>query len=231
MRRLHLEQHAGFHLAGVYHRHESVGIDINGIVGGLRTASRAWDGGVSRVEELNRIYLVRDLLRRQLNQARPIPLKTENKEPRIAFAGAAQAVEFVAPLPAHLGPGGLYVIRIGVSKDDDRRQLVMYYQLFHPDTGGFVPSKEWKREVLLEPVDGVSLAYFGKIKPDDPPEWYERWLDRDQLPSLVWLSVKFPVEQATVWPQFVVAPLLEGIRVSPEPARRRPLRRGPESEA
>ena len=120
----------------------------------------------------------------------------------VVFAGRPDEIEFVAPMLAQLGQGGLYRVRIGVA---DGRLWIRWrpYLPTDPEAG------EERETVLLEGVSEVEWAYFGPEQDNDlesPPRWRSDWASTQRRPQLVRLNLHLSGQP---WPDLVTA-LTEG---------------------
>ena len=178
-----------------------VSITLMGLVlvvlySGLRLALNSWDGGEQRAETTNRLRLAQDFLRRQLMQSITVYQINERQEVTIAFAGRSNGIEFVAPMLAQLGQGGLY--RIGIEAVDGR--LWVRWRPYLPADS---QAGEQRETVLLEGVSAVEWAYFGAEQantPDVLPSWHSDWANAQQRPQLVRLNLQV---QGQPWPDLV----------------------------
>jgi general secretion pathway protein J len=152
---------------------------------GLRVGTRAWELVDNTAERTAELRVARNFLERALAQARPATV-TLDAQPYLVFSGDAENLEFVAPLSAHVGVPGLYVLRLSLEGRQPAR-LVLTRWLLHPDVlagGGDIP--EWEpfdgthkptrfapdedqdlaagafgTTILVDDVDTLELAYFG----------------------------------------------------------------------
>jgi general secretion pathway protein J len=182
-----------------------VAITLMGLVlvllySGLRLGLNGWDSGEARAEATNRLRLAEEFLRRQLAQSMTVRRINDRQEPVVVFTGEASRIEFVAPMLAQLGQGGLYRVRI---EGGDGRLWIRWRPYLPAD-----PNAGQDREtVLLEGVSGVEWAYFGAERDDDPhPQWRSQWTSPTRRPLLVRLNL---ILQGQPWPDLVVA-LSEG---------------------
>jgi len=180
----------------------------------LQLASHAWNDRALTDDGITETTVVREWIRRELEQARPISITSENDERLLAFAGDSEAVTFVASLPAHLGGGGLHWIVFRTVDAEDGRRLVMETEPFHADAPGASPRES---RVLVDLIESARFEYFGSASADDPPAWHDAWVEMDYLPSLVKLTFKESGE--SVWPAILAVPMIDGVR----PAERRPI--------
>ena len=175
----------------------------------LRLSSRVWsDSGLAH-ERITETALVRDWIRRQLTQARPVALSADVDQSTVMFRGEPDAVTFIAAVPAQLGGGGLSRIDLRIIDTEDGRQLVMDRELFHPD---LEHRPRQAPRVLVENIEAAKFAYFGAVTPDESATWHDGWLEMDYLPSLVSLRVQFPTDRRQPWPALIAAPMIDGSR-------------------
>jgi general secretion pathway protein J len=182
-----------------------VAITLMGLVlvvlySGLRLGLNGWDSGEARAEATNRLRLVEEFLRRQLAQSLTVYRTDDRQERTVVFAGQPNHIEFVAPMLAQLGQGGLYRVRIEAG---DGRLWIRW----RPYLPGDPNAGEERESVLLEGVSGVEWAYFGSERDDDPqPQWRSTWTSPARRPLLARLNLTL---QGESWPDLVVA-LSEG---------------------
>lgn len=182
-----------------------VAITLMGLVlvvlySGLRLGLNGWDSGEARAEATNRLRLAEEFLRRQLAQSMAVYRTNDKQEKTVVFAGQAERIEFVAPMLAQLGQGGLYRVRIEAG---DGRLWIRWrpYWPTDPNAG------EERETALLEGVSGIEWAYFGAERDDDPhPQWRSIWTHPTRRPLLARLNLTL---QGRPWPDLVVA-LSEG---------------------
>lgn len=194
-------QQTGFTLLELIVAITLMGLLLVVLYSGLRIGLNGWDSGERRAEATNRLRLAEEFLRRQLAQSITVYQFTEQQERIVAFAGQANGIEFVAPMLAQLGQGGLYRVRIAVN---DGRLWIRW----RPYLPGDPEADEEKETVLLEGVSDSEWAYFGPEQDNDsePPRWHSEWTNTGQRPSLVRLNLSLTGES---WPDLVVA-LTEG---------------------
>lgn len=182
-----------------------VAITLMGLVlvllyGGLRLGLNGWDSGEARAEATNRLRLVEEFLRRQLAQSMTVYRISDRQERTVVFAGQASRIEFVAPMLAQLGQGGLYRVRI---EAEDGRLWIRWRPYLPADPA----AGEERETVLLEGVSGVEWAYFGAENEEDlQPQWRSDWTSPARRPLLVRLNLTL---QGESWPDLVVG-LSEG---------------------
>jgi general secretion pathway protein J len=193
---------AGFTLLELIVAITLMGLVLVVLYSGLRLGLNSWDGGEQRAETTNRLRLAQEFLRRQLAQSITVYQINDRQEQSVVFAGRPDEIEFVAPMLAQLGQGGLYRVRIGVA---DGRLWIRWrpYLPTNPEAG------EERETVLLEGVSEVEWAYFGPEQdnePESPPRWRSDWTSTQRRPQLVRLNLNL---DGNPWPDLVAA-LTEG---------------------
>ncbi len=197
------------------------------LFGGLRLASRTWEGVESKAQGTEAQRLARGFLRRSLLQSRQVLWKFERQKLAFFF-GDDEQLEFVTPLAGHVGFGGMYLLRLAVlEREEGRRDLVMQRWLLNPrvldgeaadvpqweplQRPGFIevpfdgPMGVYGSSLLLEDVQGIELSYFGRFEGQKEAQWRDDWKWQTLLPQLVRIRL-LGMED---WPDLIV-PLVDG---------------------
>jgi len=160
------------------------------LFGSLRFGMRASAAGTAQLEWSAEVAGATGFLRAQLADAQPFE-EGDAAGPRpIAFDGSSDSVDFVAPLPAYLAPGGWHKLRLGLESQGGSAQLVIRWALLRSETGGGAISAP-HRSVLLDSVKTVEFGYFGTVGQGETPTWHERWHNALSLPTLVRMRATF----------------------------------------
>lgn len=184
-----------------------LGIAMTLLASGLWLGPRTWEAIEQRATATHDARLAQLFLRRQLEQAQPLAFLAADGEPRIGFAGERRTLRFVSPLPAHVGPGGLYWFTVEVAQGREVSRLILKTDLFQ--------TEEWERFDAATPeavvlVDGLreaEFAYLGRAEPDrPPPQWAPRWERDDELPRLVRLRLRVERAGTDAWEELTMAP-------------------------
>jgi len=194
------------------------------LFGALRFSSKAWASTEERTERDAGIRLVYQYLADRMEQARPISAYLESAGEQVFFfTGQDDALEFVSPMPAHLGSGGLYIIRVQEQGGGDKKQLLLSRWLFHPEVlegtrslpewtplsaGGNNSGKEdpamrayYSETALVDEFKELNISYFGPGEPtDESGDWWDDWGDRKYLPWLVKIQIK---DGKGAWPDMI----------------------------
>ncbi|HIE54424.1 MAG TPA: prepilin-type N-terminal cleavage/methylation domain-containing protein [Chromatiaceae bacterium] len=200
-----------------------IGLMVLLLFGALRFGGKAWDASEARLERDTTIVLGWRYLSDRFHEARKLSAPVSSLSgPHFFFEGEPEAVEFVAPMPAHLGSGGFYIIRLQKVLKEGREQLLLRRWLYHPEVlSGESELPPWQplsagepyraekerpelrawysESVLVDEVKAVRFAYYGLQEPtDEEGQWSEEWVERKQLPLLVRLQVE---DARGAWPE------------------------------
>ncbi|MGL1832270.1 prepilin-type N-terminal cleavage/methylation domain-containing protein [Rhodocyclaceae bacterium SMB388] len=157
--------------------------------------------------------VVTALLQRTVGMAVAHPGATAaDRGMRIRFAGRPDALEWLAPLPAREGVGGLTHVGLQIGQHAGRAALMLHIApyvnhdplaaatgLTRPAMRGAEP--DWQRlppRPLIEGLTGFELRYRGVGE----SAWHTHWLDAEALPGHVMLSLQIDGRD---WPPLVIA--------------------------
>jgi general secretion pathway protein J len=190
------------------------------LFGALRLGARVWETGETRLEAGARVQVVQDFLRRQLSQT--MPLIEVTSDPRasggLLFAGEVDRLRFVSLLPEQLGAGA-WLMELALSETAQAGapgDLVIRWRPLNL-TGEADTAPPAEERVLIEGVESLKIAYFGGSLAHQAPSWWQQWRQQRSLPSLVRLRVGFPKGDARVWPELIVAPMVDLALPSSQP--------------
>jgi general secretion pathway protein J len=161
--------------------------------GALRTGIRSMEAADNRIDEINGLRISWKILNRSLNDA-----VSTSKGHGLIFSGNSQSVEFISNMPAYLGFGGYYMIRLSIEETDDSKQLLF-------SRVPLVLFEDWNDEthlqqaVLVDGIRNINISYYGKLPNTDEKEWQHTWTDRKGLPLLV--KINIVRKDGTVWPE------------------------------
>lgn len=163
-----------------------LGVMFTILLSGLRMGASSWDAAQQRVEASTEWAIAARFLQRQIAYAREVErFDPPADEPPLAFRGEADRLGFVAPLPAHVGGGGLHWIDLHIGQGSG---LMLSYGLFHPDTFGPEAPHDPESRLLLEGVAEMRVRYYGRTPDTDGYSWSDSW-SGDALPYLVALTL------------------------------------------
>jgi general secretion pathway protein J len=194
-----------------------VGLISVALLGGLRFGTRAWESGDAHAERIGETEAVHGLLHRLLTQAylpnrrlagggEDVQQAEIEGDGATDFNGTAEQLQFIAPLPSHVGTGGLYNFRLGPGATKAGEGLVLSWQLYRPEETARFENEERDTRLLLQDIESFEVGYFGILGSEDEPRWSETWDEESRLPLLVILRVTYPEEDPRHWPELLVAP-------------------------
>ncbi|MFM1891740.1 MAG: hypothetical protein RLZ44_817, partial [Pseudomonadota bacterium] len=124
------------------------------------------------------------------------------------FFGAADALEFVADMPAYLGSGGLHALGIGLEPhpQTEHPQLVLRRIPLADYQNATADPEQIQQAVLAEDVAELALSYYGSLEPEQGPDWHSEWLEHADLPILV--RVEVALHDGSHWPVLIAHPRL-----------------------
>ncbi|MGH8162894.1 MAG: prepilin-type N-terminal cleavage/methylation domain-containing protein, partial [Rhodanobacteraceae bacterium] len=95
-----------------------------GVWGALRTATRLTHGADALIARSDRVRAVQGFLRDYLGGAQPQAFLRKHNEQARMFEGDSDKLRYVAPMPAQLGDGGLFVQTLQLVHGDDGGQVL-----------------------------------------------------------------------------------------------------------
>ncbi len=176
------------------------------LVGGLRFSRNAVLAGESATDRLLSTERALDLVRRQLQEADPLPLAVGIDRPPVAFAGDGASIVFIAPPAAYLAPGGEQIDWLRIEPAAAGARLVLRFRPLDRARDTWPPRldpADFQSVVLLDGINAAQFSYFGRAQPQDDPRWWQRWDTLPALPGLIRLAL---AAGGTSWPDLVVAP-------------------------
>ncbi|MCG8354387.1 MAG: prepilin-type N-terminal cleavage/methylation domain-containing protein [Kiloniellales bacterium] len=178
------------------------------LFGGLRFGAGVWARGDAELEQLSRLQIVQNLIRRQIGAALPPVPGGETGPSRYAMEGGPDALTLFAPAPLHAAIGGIYRIALRAEDCPPGTCLVMAW---HLDQGQKEPAeapREEQQVVLLDDIEGLAFDYLAEPAAVEPtPPWQDIWDEPERLPALIRLHVTFDPQDRRSWPALLVAPL------------------------
>lgn len=118
------------------------------------------------------------------------------------FDGRVAQVVFLAPPPEAQGPGPLRRYRLSLDAGGD-------LDLDSLSDLSLDPERWSTRQVLLQGVQTLDLAYFGAAGPDHAPRWRTEWRQQPFMPALVRIRVAFADGDRRRWPDLIIRPMAD----------------------
>lgn len=181
-----------------------LGVMVVLLFDGMRFGSRASETLSARIDAGEQVRLTQAFLRRQLAQAQPFLVDETRSGGAVAFTGSAQEMRFVAPLPGRIGAAGMYWFRLYTAQAGERREFLVSYALYQPESWQQFGEASPKSTVLLDDVRELEFSYFD-TDGGGAGTWTERWEEQDRLPALVRVDLRPAGEAAAPWPELVAA--------------------------
>lgn len=178
------------------------------LVNGLRLATRTWDAVEQRTTAAHQGHLTLIFLQRQIELAQPLRLSRDAEPKHISFVGQRHALRFVAPLPGHLGAGGMYWFTLGLVDGGAGKRLVLAYRLFQREDWERFGASDVEQAVLMEGLQDLQFEYLEPATAEAPARWISDWEAQDRLPRLIRVQITNISGSSGPWQEFFVAPKL-----------------------
>ena len=144
---------------------------------------------VARAEREDSIRAAQMHLRRALERTVPF-FKTEQiGDAELMFDGHSKSVRFVTRSDGRLERGGLIVAEFRPEEVDGILALVTERQ---PLAGPLNADVEPEAVVLLKPIGGLRVRYYGRPDAEANATWADQWSSRSVLPILIRLDIELP---------------------------------------
>lgn len=180
----------------------------------LQFGTKVWSSTEEEAANTEQVLVVQGLLRRVLSESRPVIVEPDGTiAAHLLFVGTKTSIQFVAPMPTHLGAGGFYEIVLQLAKGDQSgSRLVMTWKLFRQPHVSLKQSE--KQRVLMEGITDLEFAYFGSHG-QEAAQWYSDWQATRSLPDLIRVRL---VQGTQTWPDLIVSPMVRSVEViAPQP--------------
>ena len=196
--------HGGFTLVEILVALSVAALLVSLVYGAVRVGQRSARALGVQTEQAEVMRIGWQFLHNAIAQARPVadPARPGN---RTGFQGTQESLDFIANMPAHVGIGGLMRIGLSTRMTPEGYQLVLTRGRLEQSVSS-VSIETGEQAVLVDRLDGLQIAYFGRSEDDTIPAWQTAWDDPQALPNLVWISVK-PAGTAA-WPMLIASPLM-----------------------
>lgn len=169
-----------------------------GVYSGVRTATHTVRSGEAAIQRVDEVRSAQQFLRRELAQARAVPLARTDKGDPIYFKGDAHELRFVAPLPGYLGKLGPQLQQLKlVPNGDGTSRLEASFALMPPD--GSAPKSLGDPQVLVDHVRQGAFSYRAPDQVDHPGDWHDDWDDVRAMPRIV--RIVLQLDDNATWPE------------------------------
>jgi len=204
-------QQAGFTLLELLVAITLLGALMAALFGALRLGTRVWETGEAQLDASARTQVVQDFLRQQLGQTVPlIQFADRGRIDSMLFVGTSDWVRFVSMLPEHLGAGArlMELERRESTRSGGSADLVIRIQPLDPTENDGATADDEER-VLIENIESLEINYFGSASPNAKAVWWQQWQDQRDLPRLIRIRVDFPPDDRRLWPELIIALMVD----------------------
>lgn len=156
-----------------------------GVWGALRTGVKLTRSADASIQHSDRARAVQQYLRAYLGGAQPQAFVPARNQSARMFRGDPQSLTFVAPMPAQLGDGGLFVQTLQFVREQGDKDYSL--QLTYAPLSSETASPDSKPEVLLEHVSDGGFEYLVAAQRNAPAKWQRTWHNTNGLPLAVHL--------------------------------------------
>lgn len=168
-----------------------------GVYSGVRTATHTVRSGEASIERMDEVRSAQQFLRRELAQARAVPLARTAKGDPLYFKGDAHELRFVAPLPGYLGKLGPQLQQLKlVPNGDGTSRLEASFAVMPPD--GSAPKSLGEPEVLVDHIREGKFSYRAPDTQERAGQWGDQWDDTRAMPRIVRIALQ--LDGTTTWP-------------------------------
>ncbi len=165
------------------------------------TANKSWQSTERKIALNDETRIVAQFIQRQLTQMTPL-LWSDNKKQKLLFSGKNNEISFTTTLPAHRGGGGVQLVSLKINNTDDMNHLDFYYRHAGGDVYPF-DNENFEQVTLLEDIKDIEIAYFGREKADQSPQWQDEWQNDQFLPLLISIKI-LGTDENQDWPELKI---------------------------
>ena len=194
---------AGFTLVEMLVAMTLLGLIVAVLTGALQGGLAGSERVDAQAERLNELRLAQAFIRRHVEAARPVQW-TRDRLTVVAFEGRADALDFVAVMPAWPARGGIYLVRLAFEDG----ALVMTRRITSGEPAEFRFRDGVERRVLARGVAGGRFAFFGAPADGRRAAWRDDWTGQHTMPDLVSLALDYADPAAGRWPDLVMTPTI-----------------------
>lgn len=183
---------------------------------GLHSSSRSWQKSEQQIEINDNFRLELAFIRKKLGQTVPL-IMLDGEDNPLLFKGESETIYFISSLPSHRGGGGLHLLSLYVSRQDQSKNLSFSYQPISTDMDLNDPedSGKLKTMTLMEDVELIKFSYFGSEDNNPDPEWSDEWIDKRRLPELVQIHIETAQTERYI-PDIIVNLHVQSVRGQPQ---------------
>jgi general secretion pathway protein J len=168
----------------------------------LRTCAQSWEQGEKKITDVNEVAVVYNFFQQHLVSSKPVWNDFTDKEGTkvFAFQGGAQTLQFVTAFPSSVGRKGLQQFSLALKQQDGEQVINVSLAPFFPLAEG----EQWHQEEveLVKHVKHFELSYFGGEVGSDENGWQSEWLEKENQPRLVKISIE--LDNDIFWPAMII---------------------------
>lgn len=172
------------------------------VYGAVRVGQRSAAAVDQRIDQAEVMRIGWQYIHGAIVRARPVA-DPGNPDDRTGFLGQSDTLEFVADMPAYIGPGGLIRIRLVPTRTETGDALLLTRERYDPKAE--VRGDAVQKAVLVEQLARLQIRYFGRREAGEAAVWHGSWESQNTLPNLVRIDVT-PDGQRP-WPVLVARPM------------------------
>jgi general secretion pathway protein J len=167
-----------------------IGLMTLALFSALRFGTHSWERSEAKSLQVVDYITVENVLRREMGKAFPMRVGLAN-ENKVAFEGDGSKVKFFTTLPAHFSAGGLSRVELRYEPGSNRQDaaiggtLVLRHALQDGQETELPDGDETSTSRLLQGIESLSIAYFGRDSDTSEPTWRDAWQPTGRLPQLV----------------------------------------------
>lgn len=199
---------SGFTLLEVLFALMLMAIAMAAVWGALHTGATLVRNADATVQRSDRVRAVQQFLREYLGGAQPQAYASGRDKSARMFEGAPRQLTWVAPMPAQLGDGGLFVQTLQLLPDKDDRGYTLQLD-YAPLTSDKQAPTNAMPELLLDHVADGEFEYLVTDRSGGPPRWRSNWRSPAGLPLAVRIAIKPGWNERIGFPEMLI-PLRAG---------------------
>lgn len=195
---------AGFTLTEVLVSLTITALIASFLFGGLQWGSQALHVA-EKTQNHTRLANVQSVIRRSIEDSRS-KYEINNLGKRLSvFQGKNDELIFISPAPAQVMTPGLYRNQLRIDTEDPKA-LILKSVLFRPslDANTLDPLEDAEAYTLIENIETLSIAYYGKHDGAEDGSWGNQWIDQARQPELIRINVEFPKADSRHWPELTI---------------------------
>jgi general secretion pathway protein J len=173
------------------------------LIGAMRTGLITWRGVARHAEKLDQIMVAQSQLRKLIGAAYPMHIRSNDSMGHVVFDGTSTSLRFLSTAPVAVQGGGRGIFLLSVVPRGNGFALTVTSR---PELEARSHKGQPASVTLVEGLEYMSFAYFGRRRDDRVSAWHDNWQAHVELPLLVRIDARFAGHSSQRWPSFVVRP-------------------------